>query len=197
LRDAINQVNTSGSTITEIDFNIGTPGSAQTISLTSQLPCLTASGVFINGLRQGGTGNATPLITLDGSGAGSTSDGLLLQGSGNIVSGLIIEHFNNGIEVAGSTNTIGGTIIGNDNTVGGSAAAAGNPIAYNSGDGVLISAGAGNTITSNSILANTAGGISLSNGGNNNVAAPSLLTATLRVCPTRGVFSLTCWDEKQ
>src|SRR5581483_9751182 len=38
LRDAINQANSSGSTITEIDFNIGTTGSAQTISPTSALP---------------------------------------------------------------------------------------------------------------------------------------------------------------
>jgi hypothetical protein len=46
-------------------------------------------------------------------------------------------------------------------------------------DGVLVSVGVGNTITSNSIFANAALGISLSNGGNSNLAAPSLLTAVL------------------
>jgi parallel beta-helix repeat protein len=75
----------------------------------------------------------------------------------------------------------GVTIVGNNNTVGGSVAAAGNIIAYNSGDGVLVSFGVGNTITSNSIFANTALGIALSNGGNNNVAAPNLLTAVVTV----------------
>src|SRR5690242_2140753 len=47
LRDAINQANLGK--YTEIDFNIGTPGSGQTINLSSQLPTLTANGVFING----------------------------------------------------------------------------------------------------------------------------------------------------
>ena len=72
----------------------------------------------------------------------------------------------------------GVTLVGNNNMVGGSAAAS-NVVAYNSGDGVLVSAGSGNTITRNSIFANSGGGISLSNGGNNSLAAPSLLTATL------------------
>src|SRR5579875_1162322 len=52
LRDAINSANATGSTITEIDFNIGTKGTSsgmQTISPATQLPWLTASGVFING----------------------------------------------------------------------------------------------------------------------------------------------------
>ncbi len=131
LRDAITQANMAGSTITEIDFTIGTSGSAQTISLTSQLPTLTANGVFINGLSQGGSSNTKQLITLDGTNAGSSSDGLLLQGSGNIVSGLVLSNFTkNGIEVAGSANTIGGTATG-----------AGSVISGNSSAGVRIDSG--------------------------------------------------------
>jgi hypothetical protein len=126
LRDAITQADKAGSTITEIDFNIGTAGSAQTISLTSQLPALTANGVFINGLSQGGSGNTKHLITLNGTNAGSKSDGLLLQGTKCTVSGLIVSDFTNGIEVDGSNNLIGGTATG-----------AGDVISANAGDGVL------------------------------------------------------------
>ena len=69
-------------------------------------------------------------------------------------------------------------IVGNNNTIGGSVAGLGNTIADNSGDGVLVSVGTGDTITSNSIFANTGGNISLTNGGNNNVASPSITSAT-------------------
>jgi parallel beta-helix repeat protein len=79
--------------------------------------------------------------------------------------------------VANSGNGV--TIVGTNNTLGGSVAAAGNIIAYNSGDGVLVSVGVGNTITSNSIFANAALGIALSNGGNNTLSAPNLLTAVV------------------
>src|SRR5579884_3838018 len=151
LRDAITQANAAGSTITEIDFNIGTAGSAQTINLTSQLPALMANGVFINGLSQGGSGK---LITLNGTGAGSSSDGLLLQGSGNIVSGLIIENFTkNGIEVAGNSNTLGGTSTG-----------AGNVLSGNSNDGILLDSGvSGVAVQGNYVGTNPSGNAALAN----------------------------------
>jgi hypothetical protein len=142
LRDAINQVNAG--TVNEIDFNIAGTG-VQTINLTSQLPTLTASGIFINGLSQGGSGNTKQLIELNGSGAGSTSDGLLLQGSNDMVSGLIIEHFNNGVSVSGSNNTIGGA-----------AAGAGNVISGNTGAGVQLSA-SGATVQGNYIGTDVSG----------------------------------------
>jgi len=164
LRYAITQANAPGSTITEIDFGIGTSGSAQTISPTSQLPALTANGVFINGLSQGGSGNTTRLITLNGTSAGSSSDGLLLQGSGDSVSGLIIKDFHNGIEISGATDTIGGTTSG-----------AGNILSGNSNDGVLIDSGAtGNQVQGNYIGINASGTAQANSGngveiaGNNN-----------------------------
>ncbi len=153
LRYGINQANLGK--YTEIDFQIGTSGSAQTISPTSQLPALTANGVFINGLSQGGSGNTTRLITLDGTSAGSSSDGLLLQGSGDSVSGLIIKAFHNGIEVAGATNTIGGTTTGGGNILSG-----------NANDGVLIDSGAtGNQVQGNYLGIN-ASGTAQANSGN-------------------------------
>src|SRR5579875_2365836 len=169
LRDAITQANLGS--YNEIDFKIGTSGSAQTINLTSQLPTLTANGVYINGLSQGGSGNTTRLITLNGTGAGSSSDGLLLQGSGNIVSGLILENFTkNGIEVAGNSNAIGGTATG-----------AGNVISGNTADGILIDSGvSGVTVQGNYIGTNTAGTAALANkvgiedAGNNNTIGGSV-----------------------
>jgi hypothetical protein len=163
LRYAINQANAGN--VTEIVFAIGAVGSAQTIHLTSALPTLTASGVYINGLSQGGSSNTKQLITLDGTNAVSSSDGLLLQGANCIVSGLLLEHFNNGIEIAGSNNTIGGTTTG-----------AGNILSGNSGDGVLIDAGTsgvsvlgnyiGTDVTGTKALANSIG---VEVAGNNNI----------------------------
>jgi hypothetical protein len=74
----------------------------------------------------------------------------------------------NGIEIAGSNNTVGGSLSGG-----------GNVIAHNSKNGVLVSAGSGDRISQNSSFANGGLGISLASGANNNIAAPSLLTATL------------------
>ncbi len=170
LRDAINQANVAGSSITEIDFAIGAVGSAQTINLTSALPALTANGVFINGLSQGGSGNTKQLITLNGTNASSNSDGLLLQASNCTVSGLIIEDFGkNGIEVDGSNNTLGGTTTG-----------AGNILSGNSGDGVLIDAGVsgvsvlgnfiGTDVTGTKALANSVG---IEVAGNSNLVGGS------------------------
>ncbi len=151
LRDAINQVNAGK--YHEIDFKIGTSGSAQTINLTSQLPALTANGVFINGLSQGGSGNTTQLITLDGAKVGSSSDGLLLQGSGCLVSGLILSHFDNGIEVDGANNIIGGTTTG-----------AGNIISGNTKDGLLIDSNiSGVVVQGNYIGTDVAGSAALAN----------------------------------
>jgi titin len=169
LRDAINQANAPGSKITEIDFAIGTPGSAQTINLTSQLPALTASGVYVKGQSQGGSGNTNQLTTLNGSGAGSGIDGLLLQGSNCTVSGLILENFTNGIEVGGANNIIGGSVAGARNVISG-----------NSGVGVLLDSGAsGNQVLGNYVGTNIGGTAALSNSigvevaGNNNIVGAS------------------------
>src|SRR5579875_2270330 len=115
LRYAIEQVNAGK--YNDIDFQIGAVGSAQTINLTNPLPDLTAKGVYINGLSQGGNGNTKQLITLNGSGAGSI-DGLVLGGTDCTVSGLIIENFGlNGIQVDGSNDFIGGTTPGAGNVL--------------------------------------------------------------------------------
>ncbi len=154
LRDAINQVNAGK--YNEIAFNIPGKG-VQTINLTSALPAITASAVFINGPSENqfqGGASSSPLIELNGSGAGSNSDGLLLQGPNCTVSGLIIENSTkNGIEVDSSNTTIGGATTG-----------AGNILSGNSGDGVLIDAGiAGVSVLGNYIGTDVTGTKTLAN----------------------------------
>jgi titin len=124
---------------------------------------LTANSVYINGLSQGGSSNTKRLITLDGTSAGTSSDGLLLQGSGNVVSGLIIQHFSNGIELDGSTNTIGGTTTG-----------AGNVISGNSSDGILIDKGIfGTRVEGNYVGTDSTGSKAVANSIGIEVAGPS------------------------
>src|SRR5579871_193822 len=90
LRAAINAVNAG--TDSEIEFAIGSSGSAQTIHLQSALPGITANNVFINGMTQEGSGTV-PKITLDGTSAGSGVNGLVLYGANCTISGLLIENF--------------------------------------------------------------------------------------------------------
>jgi titin len=64
-----------------------------------------------------------------------------------------------------------------NNTIGGTAAGAGNVIAFNGHDGVLVDTGTGNAILSDLIFANGNLGIELINNGNHNQAAPVLTGA--------------------
>jgi hypothetical protein len=186
LRDAINQANATGSTITEIDFHIGTVGSQQTISLTSALPALTASNVNINGLSQGGAGNTTPLIQLDGGGIVGTTgiNGLVISGSSCTVSGLVISHFfDDGLVVGGSNNlitdnylgtdlsgtkavgnSVGALIEGSGITIGGTAKAAGNLISGNVSQGLYLSAVGPNLVEGNFIGTDKTGTKAVANG---------------------------------
>ena len=63
------------------------------------------------------------------------------------------------------------------NTIGGTAAGAGNTIAFNANDGVLVDTGRDNTILSDLIYSSGHLGIELVNNGNNNQVAPQLVTA--------------------
>jgi hypothetical protein len=67
---------------------------------------------------------------------------------------------------------------GYDNTIGGSDAGAGNTIANNGQDGVLIDTGTGEAIQGNAIFGNQFLGIELRNNGNLGQAAPVLTSAT-------------------
>jgi filamentous hemagglutinin family protein len=111
LRSAINFANTNINSLniispTDIRFNIGTVGSAQTIALTSALPVI-AKSATIDGWTQGIAGyNGVPLITVSGSNLFRVFE----VGSGATVgmNGLAI--------VNGATTTSGAGILNNGNT---------------------------------------------------------------------------------
>jgi uncharacterized repeat protein (TIGR01451 family) len=174
LRWAIQQVN-SESTSHTIQFDIATSG-VQTIQLMSPLPTVVNS-VLIDGTTEPGY-QGTPLIVIDGSKAGSGSDGLVLPAGGNTVQGLALVGF------AGSAivlNSLGGNVVqgnflgvnasGNvadangegisidgssSNTIGGGSPATANLISGNSGNGIEIETGGGGA-TGNFILGNLIG----------------------------------------
>jgi hypothetical protein len=188
LRDAINSANATGSTITEIDFNIGTKGvnsGVQTISPGSALPALTANNVFINGYSENAwqvMGGSWPSIELNGASAGSNSDGLDLSGANNTVSALFITNFTNGIVVGGANDVIGGK---EEYT--------GNVISGNTSDGLQITA-SGVTVQGNFI--GTTGSKALANGvgilisGNNATIGGSVASSTNnRVVAQQGPIS--------
>jgi hypothetical protein len=99
-----------------IEFAVG-GGGAQTIRPTSALPAVTAP-VTIDGTTQTGF-TGTPLVVLDGSGAGP-ADGLTLTAGNTTVKGLVINDFGGvfgAIEVSGpGGNAVVGNFIGTDVT---------------------------------------------------------------------------------
>ena len=183
-RQAILDANGASGTDT-IEFDIDT--GLQTISPSAPLPEIT-DPVIIDGSTQPGF-SGTPLIEIDGSGAGS-GDGLVISAGGSTVRGLVINRFSgDGIELrTAGGNTIEGNYIGTDSTgtvdlgntgtginvddaadnfIGGISANAGNVISGNDLDGIFIGGtlATGNTIQGNCIGTDAAGTAGLGNGG--------------------------------
>lgn len=176
----------------QITFNIPGAGSVHTINLLSQLPDIT-SEVVINGATQPGFAG-TPLIELNGAGAGAGAEGLVVKSNTSVtIRSLIINRFGgDGIElgfvVGGSADhTIRGCYIGTDatgtidlgngdagivilgsgnNRIGGSAAAR-NVISGNGKEGIRISSGSTGNVISGNHIGTTASGTALL--GNSNV----------------------------
>lgn len=152
LRYAINQSNmTPGSNV--IDFNIANSG-VQSIHLTSGLPGITVP-VTIDGTTEPGYAG-TPLIELNGTGAGGNVNGLNISAGNTTIEGLAINRFGGegiDISVAGD-DTITKDFIGTDPT---GATAEGNLR-----EGVFIRANANsNTISANVISGNQNNGVHL------------------------------------
>ena len=182
-REAIEYADALGSAGT-IAFAIGT--GQQTIDVLSPLPAITAP-VTIDGTTQPGY-SGTPLIELDGAGAGTGSNGLTITGNDITVKGLIISGFGgDGIEVTGNDDLIESSYIGTDstgtkamgngeagvavigggtnNTIGGTTAGAGNVISANAGDGVDDIDANSNLFAGNWIGTNAVGTAALANAG--------------------------------
>ena len=110
--------------------------------------------------------------------SGNNQFGVLIANSGatgNLVQGNYIGTDKNGTHGLG--NVSGGVYVvvgASNNSIGGTAAESGNVIAFNYGDGVLVSGSGvtGNTISGNSIHSNGGKGIENTNGGNMELAPP-------------------------
>jgi hypothetical protein len=125
-------------------------------------------GISVIGGTAAGAGN---LIS------GNIGDGLDLVGTANIAQGNLI-----GTDVTGTLALGNGkdglTVADSGNTLGGTIAAAANTIAFNGHDGILVDGGKGNGIRRNLIAGHLMGlGIELTHGGNNNQAFPVLTSA--------------------
>jgi hypothetical protein len=158
-----------------------------TIAPASALPAITRP-VTLDGTMQPGFAGS-PLIELDGSGAGANAAGLRITAGNSTVRGLAIGGFGrSGIELVGrggnviagndiGTNATGDTALGNavagiaigpasdNNLIGGTAAGAGNLIAGNGGDGNFI----GTEVTGSAALPNRNGVFVDYTGGGNTI----------------------------
>ena len=149
LREAINIANSLSGANT-IYFNISGSG-VHTISPASALPTISGP-VTIDGTTQPGYGS-TPLIELNGTGAGASTDGLTITAGSSTVRALAINRFGrDGISInTGGGNTITGSDIGTN--------AAGTAALPNGRDGILIINSASNQISVNIVSANVDHGV--------------------------------------
>ncbi|KAB2970690.1 cadherin domain-containing protein [Zoogloea sp.] len=159
-----------------IRFNIGDPlvGGAHTIAPTSVLPGMWDQ-VVIDGRTEPDYAGS-PVVVLDGVGAGPTANGLTLHGDGSEVHGLAVQRFAyGGLSVLGNKMRFTGNYIGTDvagtvgmggqdigiyiagtsNVIGGATAAERNVISGNN-TGVTLY-GSGNTVFGNYIGLNATG----------------------------------------
>jgi uncharacterized repeat protein (TIGR01451 family) len=158
LRDAIMTSNASTGVPDTITFNIAGAG-VHTISPLTALPAVTDS-VTIDGASQPGF-NGTPLIQLQGSLAGTTTNGLTVSAGGSTIKGLAINLFGgaglvlktNGNDLVTGcfigVNTSGTGPLGNggdaitissspNNTIGGVNAGQRNILSGNGGNGIQV-----------------------------------------------------------
>jgi titin len=131
-----------------------------------------------NGLSLQGSNNTVGGIAA-GAGnviSGNQANGVLISGTGEVIQGNDIGTDSTGTLALGNASN-GVSITGSNNTIGGTSAAAGNTIAFNGNDGVLVNTGTGNAILSDLIFSSGNLGIELINNGNHNQAAPVLTSA--------------------
>ena len=194
LRAAIQEANRVDGSIIEFDIS---GGGARTIQPASALPTMSRT-VFVDGFSQSGASASNYRIELDGTNAGTNTNGLTISGTETWVRGLVINRFGgNGVVLQGSggkhvidQNRIGANVSGTSDSGNGKAGVLvsgtdgvilrGNLISGNDGHGVELSGGAddaiidGNIIGANasgtSDLGNTGSGIHISNGDGSTIA---------------------------
>ena len=187
LRQAILDVNAAqpGPQPITILFNISA-GGAQTIAPASALPALTQPTILDATTEPGYL--ATPIVELNGSGAGASASGIHIAGGSTTVRGLVIHSFTGDgilIDTSGG-DVIQGNYIGTDltgatalpnggngiqivavpnNIVGGAASSMRNLISGNNGEGVRIDGtlATGNVVRGNYIGTDLTGSIAVGN----------------------------------
>jgi titin len=187
LRDAIAQVNADPAGPGVITFDVPTnqsPPPVQVIRPLSPLPAVSRP-VVIDGTTQPGYAGS-PLVALDGSGAGPSANGLDLQAGDSAVAGLAVYSFAGaGVLLDGGsgdvitadyvgTNAAGTAALANGTgvllrgtyqaQVGGTEAGAGNLISGNKAAGVEIDGGGDDLLEGNDIGTNAAGTAAVGNG---------------------------------
>src|SRR5688500_13785069 len=158
----------------DITFNIS-PAGLHTINLLSALPQITGNVTIDATTQPGYTPNYTPVVKLNGQGAGTGADGLRIasdepDAASNVLGLIIVGFSGNGVVVSGRGNSVVQCYIGADES--GAAAGPGNGgngilvtadnnlidgnvIAFNGGDGVVVANGAeGTTISPNTFFSN-------------------------------------------
>ncbi|MBV9867192.1 MAG: right-handed parallel beta-helix repeat-containing protein [Abitibacteriaceae bacterium] len=211
LRAALEQIAASGDATNSISFNLAGSG-VHTIAIGGPLPVVSRT-TSIDGTTQPGYAG-TPLIELNGAGAGANSHGLIFIAGGNVIKGLAINRFGqSGIQLSTvgnntvqscmlGTNPAGATALGNgiglfifnsnNNTIGGPGAAR-NIISGNTSNGIFLlndgsvpnSTSASNTITNNYVGVNAAGTAALANGANG-IQLQSASSNTISQCVISG-----------
>ena len=162
-------------------FNIAGAG-PQTINVLSALPTITGTVILDATTQPGFVG--TPLIELNGAGAGAGVNGLTVASTDSTIRGFVINRFSlSGIALTGDRNTVVGNFIGtnvagtsalgngidgveifsNNNTIGGTTAAQRNIISGNLDDGINIDGTSGNVIQGNYIGTDVTGTLALGN----------------------------------
>jgi hypothetical protein len=195
LREAIINANANLGADT-IVFNIPGPG-VKVISLLTALPDI-AEQVVIDGSTQPGYAG-TPLIELDGTGAGNSANGLVIKADGSTVRGLAIGNFhgtagiwlrdcnNNliqanylGIAADGATprQNTRAVVLNNssNNVIGGTSAAVRNVISGNGGGIDIV--GSANVVQGNFIGTNATGTAAVPNGAGVSIFNLSPVTST-------------------
>ena len=125
----------------------------------------------------GGANSTVGLLDVGNLISGSTTDGIVVSGTGNAIQGNFLGTNASGTADLGNAGA-GVRLLGNDNVLGGSTGDLGNRI-VNNDVGVVVDAATGNSILSSTLIGNDNAEISLLNGGNNDQAAPTLAGALL------------------
>ena len=159
LREAITAANGTVGTDTVV-FNIAGVG-VHTINLASALPTITDT-VILDATTQSGYVAGSPVIVLDGTGAGAEANGFVLQASNSTITGFRIQNF-----VSGTTSVTGTGIVIDGTTGGGDNNTISQNYLTNNSESVTGSVGAvsitgaadNNLITNNQLVDNNSDGI--------------------------------------